>query len=299
MTNNSKRAHWFLKIFALFTLIGLLCLAYSYFVEPQRLVVNRQTVKIERWDKTFNNLKIAVISDVHGGSNGVTEEKIRRMVETANAQNPDITVLLGDFVSQQSGDRSSLKMPVKTIAENLSGLRAKYGVFAVLGNHDVWHNSREIYDVLTDAGIRVMENEFELVEINGKKIKIIGLKDHIKIDSLQTFRDEVTNLIKSGEQTETNILLEHNPDVIEMFKSDGFLKENITLLLAGHTHGGQVWFPVLGSLIVPSSYGQKYAYGHKTFEGIDMFVTTGIGESVLPIRFLVPPEIALIEVHAK
>jgi predicted MPP superfamily phosphohydrolase len=71
------------------------------------------------------------------------------------------------------------------------------------------------------------------------------------------------------------------------------------LILAGHTHGGQVWFPILGSLVVPSSYGQKYASGHIKDFDVDMFVTTGIGTSILPIRFLVPPEIAVIEIYSE
>ena len=286
-----------LLLLAALAIIASLCLAYSYFIEPHRLVVNQQKITVKHWDKNFDGLKIAMISDIHGGSNGVTEEKIRRVVETANAQNPDIIVLLGDYVSQISEDRTRLKMPIKTIAENLRGLRAKYGVFAVLGNHDVWHNDNEIYDALKQAGIRVMEHEIEYIEKNGKKLKIIGLKDHLKIKSWQSFQDEVTELVKSGEQTESNIILEHAPDVLPLFETSPFLKENIGLLLVGHTHGGQVWLPIIGSPVVPSSYGQKYAHGHIREENMDMFVTTGIGESILPFRFLVPPEVAVIEVY--
>lgn len=299
MTATSKKTRNILIIFTALAVIGGLCVSYSYFIEPQRLVVNQQTVKVDKWDKTFDGLKIVLISDIHGGSNGVTEEKIRRVVETANAQNPDLTVLLGDFVSQQSGDRTQLKMPIATIAENLRGLRAKYGVFAVLGNHDVWHNDREIYDALAEAGLRVMENEVEYIEKDGKKLKIIGLKDHLKIKTWQGFSDEVNALFQQGEQTENNIVLEHGPDVLAIFATDPFLKENVDLLLSGHTHGGQAWFPVIGSPIVPSGYGQKYAHGHIREEGIDMFVTTGIGTSILPFRFLVPPEIAVIEVYGE
>lgn len=287
----------FLYFFTVLTIVGVFCLAYSYFIEPQRLVVNRRQIKIKNWDKNFDGLKIAVISDIHGGSNGVTEEKIRRVVQTANAENPDIIVILGDYVSQQYQDRSQLKMPIKTVTENLRGLRAQYGVFAVLGNHDVLHNDREIYDALKQVGIRVMEHEVEYIEINGKKLKIVGLKDHFKIKTWQSFQDEVTNLIQNGEQTESNIVLEHAPDVLPIFETSPFLKENIGLLLAGHTHGGQVWLPIIGSPVVPSGYGQKYAFGHIREENMDMFVTTGIGTSILPFRFLVPPEIAVIQVY--
>lgn len=299
MTTNPKKTRYFLIIIAGLTLIGTLCLAYSYFIEPQRLVVNRQLVKVKRWDKTFDGLKIALISDIHAGSNGVTEEKIRRVVETANAQNPDITVLLGDYVSQQSGNRQELKMPLEIIADNLRGLRAKYGVFAVLGNHDGEYGDRRIYDALTNIGIEVLEHEYTYIEKDGKKLKIVGLEDQLKIRSWGDYQKKVRELLMSSEKTESVLFLEHAPDMFVVLLTDPFLKENLNLLLAGHSHGGQVWLPVIGSPVVPSSYGQKYAYGHIREEDADMFVTTGIGESILPIRFLVPPEVAVIEVYGE
>jgi uncharacterized protein len=299
MLENSKKKRNILISFAALIIVGFLCLAYSYFIEPQRLVVNQQIVKVKNWDKTFDGLKIALISDLHAGSNGVTEEKIRRIVEMANAQNPDLTVLLGDYVSQQSGDRRQLKMTVEKIAENLRGLRAKYGVFAVLGNHDGEYGDRKIYDAFTEIGIRVLEQEIEYIEKDGKKLKIVGLEDHLKIQTWRNFQIKVRDLVKSGEQTESVLVLEHAPDVLPLFVTEPYLKENIDLLLVGHSHGGQVWLPIIGSPVVPSNYGQKYAYGHIREEDMDMFVTTGIGESILPLRFLVPPEIAVIEVFAE
>lgn len=280
-------------------LISVFCLAYSYFIEPQRLVVNQQMVKVRKWDKTFDGLKIALISDVHGGSNGVTEEKIRRIVETANAQNPDLIVLLGDYVSQRSGNRSELKMPLETVAENLRGLRAKYGVFGVLGNHDDEYDGQKVYNAFTNIGVRMLEHEFVFIEKDGKKLKIVGLEDQLNIKNWNGYQLRVRDLLNSGEQTESVLVLEHAPDVLPVLVTDPYLKDKVNLLLAGHTHGGQVRFPVLGSLIVPSSYGQKYAYGHIKEGENDMFVTTGVGESILPFRFLVPPEIAVIEVYGE
>jgi hypothetical protein len=74
---------------------------------------------------------------------------------------------------------------------------------------------------------------------------------------------------------------------------------DLKLVLNGHTHGGQVWFPILGSPIVPSVYGQRYAFGHLKENSIDVFVTSGVGTSILPIRFLVPPEIAVLKIYAE
>lgn len=280
----------------------LLCAAvlfYSYFVEPNRLVITRHVLKIDKWDKNFDGLKIALISDVHGGSNGASAENLRRVVETTNNSEPDLIFLLGDFVSQTHGDENVLKMPLEEISANLGGLKAKYGVFGVLGNHDVWHDSNNVYQALSSAGITMLENEIAFIEKNGKKLKIIGLKDHLKITGWEELQAETTNLIKSSEPTDSVIILEHSPDVLAVFETDAFLRDEIDLVLAGHTHGGQAWFPVIGRPIVPSGYGQRYAYGHIKEEGMDMFVTSGIGTSILPFRFLVPPEISVIEIFAE
>jgi predicted MPP superfamily phosphohydrolase len=290
--------------YALLTLFlaFLLALGYSYFIEPRRLVVNEQTLDIKGWDPALDGFKIVAIGDIHGGSNAVDEEKIRKIVELTNQQDADLIVLLGDYVSQAShdpplGDRN-LKMPIHTIAENLSGLRAKYGIVAVMGNHDDWYSNGEIAMELRAVGYGVLDNEIYTINVDGKSIRILGLRDQLHIGNWKSYTDGLKQVIAKDNGSGPIVALEHSPDVLPIISGDLSISPDLKLLLTAHTHGGQVWLPLIGTPIVPSSYGQKYSYGHIQENGVDMFVTSGVGTSILPFRFMVPPEIAVLTIRS-
>lgn len=297
------KGRWTLAAFACLSVLGIAVLSYSYFIEPHRLVTNYAELKISKWNKTFDGLEIVAISDIHGGSNGVDEARIRTLVEIANAQSPDLIVLLGDYISQVgprgANGKRALRMPVETVAANLSGLRAKLGVFAVLGNHDGWYDDSAITTALTSQDIRVLDGEVAIVERGGAKLRILGLKDHQKISSWQAYREQARSLLATTEGQGDVLVLEHSPDVAVVINDGEPISKDLRLMIAGHTHGGQVWLPVLGSPIVPSSYGQKFAAGHVRDKELDIFVTTGVGTSILPFRFMVTPEIAVLTIRSE
>ena len=283
-----------------FLLLAIAGLTYSYFIEPSRLVVTREEIRIKDWDPAFDGLRIALISDIHGGSNGASAENIRRVVETANAESPDVIVLLGDYVAQgstrQPSQERELRMPMREVADNLAGLRAKFGVYAVLGNHDGSYGDNEVTAELTRVGYRVLQNEIVAIQQNGKSLRLFGLKDHLKLASWQTFDPMVRSTIAANPKEGQIVVLEHSPDILYVLNYWKGLNPDLKLVLAGHTHGGQVWLPILGAPVVPSAVGQRYAQGHIEEEGVHMFVTSGIGTSILPFRFMVPPEVAIVTI---
>jgi predicted MPP superfamily phosphohydrolase len=269
-----------IKIVAAALVLGLVFAGvWAFFIEPNRLVVHEETLELQDWPAGFNKLRIAVLADLHVGAPYIDAGKLQLVVSKVNQMQPDLIVLLGDFMSSVRGGKV---VEPEFIAENLKGLHARYGVFAVLGNHDWWFDGRRVMRALESVGIRVLENDVARIELNGQAIWLMGLGD------LWTSKPDIEGTLTKITDTNPVIVLTHNPDLFPKIPS------RVILTLAGHTHGGQVNLPFVGRLRVPSEYGQRYAAGHIVENNHHLFVTTGIGTSIIPIRFRVPPEIVLL-----
>jgi predicted MPP superfamily phosphohydrolase len=259
-------------------IIGLL-IFWGFFIEPNRLIVKYETIQINNWPTQLNDLKIAVVADIHAGGAFIDQDKLRLIVKRTNELNPDIIVILGDFIS---GGRGGTKMEPEVFAPILKDFKAPVGVYAVLGNHDWWYDGNRVRRTLEANGIRVLENEVAPVNVRGATFWFAGLAD------LWTRPQHITGTIDHIPADQTIIALTHNPDIFPQ------LPGRVPLLLAAHTHGGQVSFPFIGPVIEPSNYGQRYVRGHVVEDGHHLFVTTGIGTSIIPVRFGVTPEIVLL-----
>ncbi|MGH9946955.1 MAG: metallophosphoesterase [Pyrinomonadaceae bacterium] len=288
-----------LTVGIVFVIVSLL-LAYAYFIEPFRLVINRQEIYVDGWDPALDGMRFVLISDIHAGSHGSNAAQLQRMVKLANEEYADAIFLLGDHVAGATGDDMLyLPMPMDELASILSGLKARYGVIAVLGNHESFYSRDLATAALQNAGIIVLQDEVVILEKNGHRVRVLGMRDHRQFPTWQDASNSGKKALAPTEGTGNVIVLEHSPDVLPAITGDLLISPDLKLMFAGHTHGGQVRLPFIGAPIVPSSYGQKYAAGHVRDFGVDMFVTTGIGTTTLPFRFMVPPEIAVITVYSQ
>ncbi len=267
-----------LLIFSVLFVIG-------FFIEPNEIIVRRKTLTLSRWDKKHDNLKIAIISDIHAGAPFITLEKIRQLVDLTNREKPDLVLMPGDFVIKKIiGGKFIQPEP---IAEILSKLDSKHGSIAVLGNHDWWNDGNRITKALRNKNITVLENSSIELSVNGKELNVAGVLD------LTTNFPDIGLALSKIKKDSSILLLSHNPDVFP------FVPRHVSLTIAGHTHGGQVKLPVLGRLIVPSIHKEKYAYGYIQENNKNMYVSSGIGSSILPVRFGVKPEIVILTIKSK
>jgi predicted MPP superfamily phosphohydrolase len=258
--------------------------AWSLFVEPDQLVVARETIALPRWPDALDGLRVVAISDIHAGAPFVDAAKLRRLVAAANSERPDLVVLLGDYVIQ--GVLGGQFIAPEQAVRELGALRGRLGVYAVLGNHDHWLDAPRVRRSFESAGIQMVDDKAVHLEQPGRGFWLVGIHD------IWTGWPDVARLLRQVSSGEPTLAITHNPDIFPA------LPASVDLLFAGHTHGGQVRLPLLGAPIVPSSYGQRFARGHVIENGRHLFVTSGVGTSVVPARFGVPPEIALVVIRS-
>jgi hypothetical protein len=274
----------------------LLASAYAFLIEPRWVQVTRVDVWLSHLPAALDGVTIAHLSDLHVGPY-IGAPDIRRAAQAVNRLSPDLIVVTGDFVSRSARHRVSC-------TQELATLKSRYGVYAVLGNHDVWLDADEAANALTQCGIGVLRDESRSLAMGDARLWLVGVEDvgltadfeGSCCDWLRTMWPakvaRVEALLRSIPEDETRILLVHNPDLNEMLGG-----EKIDLALSGHTHGGQVRLPLLGSLYIPSCFGRKYEAGLVQGPASPVYVNRGLGVITPPARFGCRPEITLLRLR--
>lgn len=284
-----------------FATLGALSLGgYAFGIEPRRLRVQRYAVSPRGWPEGLK-LKIAALADIHACKPWMPVEHIEHMVEVTNSLLADVIVLLGDYAARHRW--VSELVDANDWSKALSGLKAPLGVHAILGNHD-WWDDRAAQErgsgpilgrlALERAGIPVYENDATKLRKGAHAFWLAGLGDQLALLSGSSRGaskgvDDLPGLLAKVDDTAPVVLLAHEPDIFPR------VPESVALTLCGHTHGGQV--RLFGySPVVPSRFGNRYAYGHVTEGSRQMIVSGGLGCSIAPVRFGVPPEIVVVEI---
>lgn len=273
------------KIFKLIILTVTICLlifSYARYMEPSMLRVKDIDLKV----KDIKDCRIVFFTDTHFGKL-YSQSNIDKIVKKINNQNPDIVIFGGDLLDNYARDYSLLD--TDSLQKSLSKIEAKYGKYAVFGNHDYGGGASRVYEkFMGGGGFKVLKNESSY--INDLNLNIIGYDDYL-----------LGNTKKSDykiEENKFNLVVTHEPDVVELMTSSS---ENF--ILSGHSHGGQVTIPFLTDKILPKG-AHKYVKGLYSEKNVGindrtkMYVSSGIGMTSIPLRFLNPPEIVVFNISA-
>lgn len=258
---------------------------WAFWIEPASLRIQEYETKLKNWPTACDGLSVAIVADIHAGAPHIGLDKVKKVVEITNAEKPDLILLLGDYVIH--GVLGGKFIGPEKTAPILSKLRAPLGVFAILGNHDWWLDANRVAKAISINPITLLEDANVEIGLNDCKFHLVGISD---------FREgphDIRKAMHGVPRRSPVIILTHDPDIFP------HLPKQASLAIAGHTHGGQVNLPWFGRLKVPSQYGARFAAGMIVEGTQKYFVSPGIGTSILPVRFRVPPEVSLLKFRSQ
>lgn len=258
---------------------------WGFWIEPASLHNATYRLDLPHWPAACLGLRVAVLADLHTGSpfNGL--DKLDEIVALTQKARPDLVLLAGDFVID--GVKGGRFVPPREIAARLARLRAPLGTYAVLGNHDWWNGAGKVRSALEGAGIPVLDDRAVPLAKGECRFWLAGLGD------LWEGRPDVRRALRDVPPGAPLLALTHNPDLFPAIPA------SVALTIAGHTHGGQVRIPFFGPVITPSRHGKRYAQGHVVEHDRHLFVSPGLGTSIIPVRFLVPPEVSVLRLYPR
>lgn len=236
------------------------------------LEITSHDVVIPDLPASFEGYEIAFMTDTHV-TGFMREDFYRRCVEEVAARDVDLVLLGGDFVSW----KADIELMARVL---LTDLRAKDGVWAVLGNHDYWTDPDAVVAAMTARGVRFLVNRSTRITRGPDVIDLIG------IDELYRGTPDIEATFRGVPGNRPCIGVSHHPDIAGHIED-----QRVDLLLAGHTHGGQIRLPFLGAIVVPSKHEALYASGFHRENQVLLYVSRGLG-AVPPVRILCPPELA-------
>lgn len=244
--------------------------------EPFMIAVERQEIFLRRLPAALDGFRIVHLSDLHYGP-FVDSRHLERAIAAANDLQPDLIALTGDYISQE-------RRYAAPCASLVGKLRAKHGVFAVLGNHDHWTDAQLITDLFRVEGIRMLINEGLRLDVAGESFWLAG------VDDTMVGLEDLSLAMAGSREVEMKLLLAHNPIILRRAA-----RADVDLVLSGHTHGGQVTLRPEKSRSGRPRRRMLRGLGRRA--NTQIYVTRGLGTVVLPIRYGCPPEVSVLELR--
>ena len=265
---------------------------YATLVEPWSIKVRKYSIPIKDLDPAFDGLKLVQLADTHLGPR-IPASFVKQAVDLVLAQRPDLVLLTGDHVHHGVDEIDRAAELCKPLVEH-----ASIGVVGVLGNHDWWVDGHRMSSTLRDQGVRMIDNDRVWLDAKTRSIQShnpgMGSLALVGIGDLTDGVVDIDRAFRGVDVRSSCVVLAHNPDTAEL----GALIEpgspRVDLMCSGHTHGGQIKIPFIGTPIVPSRFGSKYAGGLVEGPAFRVHISRGVGMSLLPVRFGVPPEISVL-----
>jgi uncharacterized protein len=249
----------------------------SFLLEPNRPLVVRQDFFLPRWPERMNGFTIALLSDFHYDPY-FSIHPLNAAIPIVNGLKPDLIVLTGDFVTVPlTGDDAKGALAADPCAQLLRELKAPYGLWAVLGNHDDNTDPQYVTRALQVQGIHMLANESSAIESDGARVWLAGVNDVL---SHTADLNKTLHGVPAGEAV---VLLAHEPDF-----ADEVAKFPVDLQLSGHSHGGQIRIPLLPPIYLPAM-ARKYILGRYRVGGLELYTNAGLGTVGVAARLNCPP----------
>jgi len=217
-------------------------------------------------------LRVVMLTDLHVTA-ALPPAYYERVFDLASEQSPDLILLSGDYVSKPD----NIELMQRLFARPL---RARFGVYAVLGNHDFWTDATRVRAVLRSAGVILVDERCQHLPPAVGRVAICG-----------TEAPWGSGLSSRLDRSELNLVLSHTPDNVFRLAEQG-----ASLVFSGHTHGGQIRLPGVGAVVVPSRFGRLFDQGHFRVDGVDLFVSAGVGADMPALRVYCQPEVLVVDI---
>ncbi len=274
------------KFFLIIFILVFAILLYARYVGTMGLKTKEYAIFTTDLPDGFDGLKIVHFSDIHY-NRSITVDKLKMVVDEINLINPDIVVFTGDLIDKNGILR---ERDYDNLINLLLKINAKYGKYAVMGEHDYKKDKDKVIKIYEDANFKYLANDYDIVyNKNNEKIFIGGIDN---VTNRQDDLNKTMEYFKDNEDIKYKIILVHEPDI-----SDEIVKDyDVDLILAGHSHNGQVRIPYVGPLYTPM-YGKKYYDNYYNLDGTELYVSSGIGVTLFDFRLFNHPSINFYRIN--